>query len=344
MKIKNDLIRIQINNKKYDFHNMIMFEYLRRFANAQLSEQNINKISFNKNLRYCLLKFDTPFENLTQNSTIHNQDFDIGLLTMTNSKQEMNNKKITVEYQYNNFNQIYDESTQQVTEDITPYLERKITAIGFNNQVISDEAFENKFPVCAILDTSNYDIYLSTFEDFVITRRDIISSDAEFYSPSSLVTGPAHLAPLGTPQIIDQPNIYEDNAHTSWKAFYDNGYGILYSIGFSSYPDYIDKEFVIGTDISISSSGDFLASSIFRNELEGQLIYPELNLYPSLGNYPLKNNYKYVILKYKIWQMVHSGTYEEVISTPTDTGLFYYEALPLNKIGNLRLFLNYEGG
>ena len=155
MKIKNDLVRIQIGSKTYDFHNLILENYLTRFVDAQLSETNIGKMHLSKSLKYCLLKFDTPMENVTESSTIHNQEFDIGLVTNTKHKQEMSNNQITIEYQYNNIDLIYQYATGTTTEDISQYYGRKITAIGFNSHVQSDENYVIKFPVCAFLDTSN---------------------------------------------------------------------------------------------------------------------------------------------------------------------------------------------
>ena len=58
MKIKNDLISIKIGKKQYDFTNLILDEYLRKFVNSQLDEAKTRSISNVKELRYCLIKFD----------------------------------------------------------------------------------------------------------------------------------------------------------------------------------------------------------------------------------------------------------------------------------------------
>lgn len=341
MKIKNDLVRIQLGDKKFDFKNLILDEYLKRFARAQINEQDINKMYLSKKLRYCMLKFDTPFENITESSVIHNQDFDIGLVSNTQYKQEMNNNQVTIEYQYNNY-VFYDYETGTTNEDITQYYGRKITAIGFNSHVQGDAIYQTKFPVCAILDTSNYEIYLQENQELVITRRDIISSDAEFYSNSSLIKAPVHLAPYGTPQIIDQPNIYEDP--TSWQSFYDNGYGIIYSVGLSNYKDYINEELIIGTDITLNVNNNEITIEGLENSSFFAELYPDNNIYPRNNSYPTKTKSKYLIIKYKVWQNVHSGTYNNIINTITDTGLYYYQTIPLSKVGNLDLKIKYERG
>jgi len=344
MRIRNDLIRIELGNKKFDFQNLILNEYLKRFAQAQIDEQGIGQTQLLKQLKCCLFKFDVPFENITENSVIHNQDFNIGLVSNTQYSQEMNNNQVTIEYQYNNFDLIYDYISGTTNDDLTQYYGRKITAIGFNSSAESDESYETKFPVCAILDTSNYEIYLQENQELVITRRDIISSDAEFYSNSSFVNAPAHLAPYGTPQIIFQPNIYEDDSHTTWKSFYDNGYGIIYSVGLSNYKDYINEELIVGTDLTLNITDNEITIEGLENILSNKKLLPDNNIYPDSDLYPIKTNYKYLVVKYKVWQNVHSGTYENVISTPTDTGLCYYQAIPLSQVGNLNLKIKYERG
>lgn len=201
-----------------------------------------------------------------------------------------------------------------------------------------------KTPVCAILDTSNYNMYLQQNQDFSITRRDIITTDALFYSSNkNKIPGPVHLAPYGVPQIIYQPNIYRETG--VWQSFNDRGYGILYSIGLSSYPDYIDKEFIIGEDIQVENNGIELNINGLENYLtKDSPLFCSKNIYASTNLYPVKTNYKYVIFKYKVYQEVHSGTYDDVISTSTDTGYYYYQAIPISKFGKSNLKIKYERG
>lgn len=349
MKIKNELISIKIGNKHYDINNLILDEYLKRFAKAQLNKDDINRVDNDKRLRYCLIKFDTPFEGLKSTTELHNQDFDICFVYGSSITEIVNEKQIFIQYDYGtmeNFN-IWDYKKNTAEDNyINNYYNRKITAIGFNSHWINDENYNTKIPVCAVLDTSNYNIYLQENQDFTITRKDIITTDAIFYSNSKIkVPGPAHLVPCGIPQIIKQPNIYKDETQTSWKSFNDNGYGILYSVGLSSYPDYIDKEFIVGTDVFVEQNGTELNINGIENYLSTDSpLFPSTEIYPNSNLYPIKSNYKYIILKYKVWQMVHNGTYDNVITTPTDTGYFYYQAIPIDKFGKSNLKIKYERG
>ena len=60
--------------------------------------------------------------------------------------------------------------------------------------------------------------------------------------------------------------------------------------------------------------------------------------------YPIKTNYKYIIFKYKVWQLVHRGTYFNVEEVNTDTGYFYHQAIPIEKFGKTNLKIKYERG
>lgn len=338
MRIKNELVSIKIGKKQYDFKNLILDEYLKRLARSQLDEKNKNLITVDTRARCCLIKFDKTFEELSAESEIQNSDFDICLMGSTIANQDISEQNITTEYLYaSDF--IWDYSKQSGDVQISDYYGKKITAIGFNSWWVRGTAL-----VMAVLDVSNYNIYLQENQELSVTRKDIITTDALFYSnDKTKVPGPVHLAPYGVPQIIDQANIYE-NEH-SYKMFNDEGYGILYSIGLSSYSDYIDREFVIGKDVQIKNNGTELEIQGIENYLSNDdLIFPHNNIYPNSTIYPIKSNYKYVILKYKVWQLVHSGTYDNTIETPTDTGYYYNQAIPIDKFGKSNIKIKYERG
>lgn len=347
MKIKNDLISVKIGKKQYDFHNLILDEYLKKFAYFQLSD-NASNVWIDRKLSYCLLKFDTPFENLQENTELHNQDFDICFLFGSRYNQTITENKIITQYEYDTSGSwnIWDYSKNTIEGVyLSNYEGRKITAIGFNSWWAPDTNTQIKYPVCAVLDTSNYNLYIQKNQDLSITRKDIITTDALFYSNnSSKVPGPAHLAPDGVPQIIYQPSIYNDEG-SFWHNYNDKGQGKLYSIGLSSYVDRIDKEFVVGQDIEAIPNEIELEIEGLENYYSNEkLIYPNSNLYPSANLYSVKSNYKYIIFKYKIWQLVHSGTYDNVVSTNTDTGYFYHQAIPIDKFGKLNMKIKYERG
>lgn len=345
MKIKNNLVTMKIGKKQYDFNNLILDEYLKRFVKAQLDSDKLNYAPIAKKLDYCLLKFDEPFTNLQGNTELHNQDFNVCIMDFEkNSIQTISENQITVQYNYGKGKTtlVFDYSKKELVE-LSKYNNRKITAIGFNSHWVNDTNSSWKVPVCAVLDTSNYNIYLQENQELSVTRKDIITTDALFYSNDvNKVPGPAHLAPCGISQIIEQPNIYNDKG-SGWVSFNNPGYGILYSIGFSSYIDYIDQELIVGQDIQIEENGTELSISEIKNYLSKDSSFvPSSEIYPSDDLYPIKQNYKYIIFKYKVWQIVNSGTYDNIISTPTDTGYYYHQAIPINKFGKSNLKIKYE--
>lgn len=348
MRIKNDLVSIKIGKKQYDFNNLILDEYLKKFVKAQLDKDSLSSVITNRELRYCLLKFDTPLENLKGNSVLKNKDFDICFVFNSKSNQIVNDKQISIQYDYKINEDVviidYSKPDNQNIK-ISDYYNKKITAIGFNSAFRDDTNWSYKVPVCAVLDTSNYNIYLQESQELAVTRKDIISTDALFYSSNkNKVPGPVHLAPLGVPQIIYQPPISNEDGD-SWHSFNDSGYGILYSVGLSSYSDYIDKEFIVGQDVQVEENGTELNITGLENYLAtDNPLFSSSNIYPGVNLYPIKTNYKYVIFKYKVWQNVNTGEYNNVITTPTDTGYYYYQAVPIDKFGDLDLKIKYERG
>ena len=101
----------------------------------------------------------------------------------------------------------------------------------------------------------------------------------------------------------------------------------MYSIGLSSYSDYIDKEYIIGKDIFAEQNENELIIKDVENYLNKNIKYLDNKLYPSSSLYPTKSNYKYLIFKYKVYQEILKGTYEEPINEFIDTGTYYYHAI-----------------
>lgn len=348
MKIKNEQVTLKVGSKKYEFQNLILDEYLKRFAKRQIDKEEIKLSSNNTELLYCLLKFDIPIENLNSTSKLKNQDFDVCFVFGYSHSQQISENRIFINYQYNYSSTIYDYKKE--TGDavkIEDYYGKKITAIGFNVHWMpfKEDLSVSQNYVCAVLDTSNYNIYLQEKQEISITRKDIIETDAIFSSNNkSKIPGPVHLAPFGVPQLIHQENIYNTEGN-SWYSYNDAGYGILYSVGLSSYSDYIDKEFIIGEDVFIETKDTEITIKGIENYLNvDSPIFSDENLYPSNNIYPIKTNYKYIILKYKVWQDVHSGDFDNVITTTTDTGCFYFMAIPISKFGKSDLIIKYERG
>ena len=75
MKIHNEVVEIKIGNKKYEFKNLILNEYLKRFAEKQLDMFENRNLLKSTELNYCFLKFDEPIENLNQNIELIPEEF-----------------------------------------------------------------------------------------------------------------------------------------------------------------------------------------------------------------------------------------------------------------------------
>ena len=346
MKIKN-FINLKIGKKSIDFHNLILDEYLERFVKAQLDVNTGNLAPNLRKLRTLYLKLDTPLEFDATSKLDPFASFDIALpLDLDDFLQNISDKAITAKYIYSAKERVYNLSTRQY-ESISNYYGRNITALGFNAlfAVLRLGGY-----VCSILDTSNYNISFEENQDFVLTRRDTISTDADFWSNDSRIKGPIHLTVDGGPSLLYQDPLFTEHDGGSVSSVVPQPtYAQLYSVGFSSYKDYIDKEYVIGQDIEAVNNGTSISLSGLENVLSNELIFPN-EIYPSNSIYPLKANYKYVIYKYKLFQEIYSrnpnyvegGDEPRYISTWTDTGAYYYQSMPLNLEGNIDLRIKYE--
>lgn len=327
MKIKNESIIIKNGKKTYELRNTILDTYLERFVNRQM-DTNYNTTDKLTDLNYILLKFDTPLEYDTS-SELGNEVFDICIIDKARIKQSIENSNISIDYTWiiggDAF--IREYATHDVGEFLPDYYGRKITAIGFNT-FWPESSFGSIYsPVCAIVDVSNHNLYLQENQLFTITRRDNISSDALFWSnDKEKVPGAFHIAPNAGPQIIYQPNIYSDD-RMAWSSFYDEAYGIIYSVGLSNSTNRIDKEYIIGQDVQMKKSKNKL---IIKN-IPNPVSIARTFLARFLPFFSTRSNYKYYIIKYKVWQIVHSGTYHQEVSTTTDTGYFYYMAIPTKR-------------
>ena len=287
MKIKNDLVRIKVGKKKYDFHNLILNEYLRRFALGQIDKENTlkGKLTQSRELNYILLKLDTSLE-ITESSKLYYNDFDICIINQAKHFQDLSENQITIQYNYKTKDNTFvvdisvssqaTETTSGSIKFLNNFYGKKITAIGF----YSGWAPWANYSICAVLDTSNYNIYLEENQEFSVTRRDIITTDAEFYSnDKDKVPAPVHLAPYGVPQIINQPDIVDSEG--TINSFYDNAYGALYSIGKGYMPNVIEEEKIIGENAKVVNNGTSLTISSVENEDVGtEALYPSEDLYP----------------------------------------------------------------
>ena len=352
MKIKNELVSLKIGNKQYDFKNLILDEYLKRFILRQLDTTTLRYIPYQIMLNTILFKFDTPFENLSPQSEIFPENFDIAFIGGCKSVITIASPSIiTTKYTYDMENFIYDYNKKKGGNlPFEDYYGKKIVAIGFSSYFAS---FTNKNKVCAILDTSNYNIYMQANQKLECTRKDTISTDALFWSSDDRIKAPVHLSPYGGEPLLYQ-NPYPGFREEDKKIFNARSAiptkGVLYSIGLSSYTDYIDKEFVIGKDVIAVQNGTELSIQSINNDFNFEKeLHPNNLIYPSANLYPIKSNYKYVIFKYKVYQEIEKGVYGEDNTLDfeyiqTDTKSYYYQAIPIDKFGETNFKIKYERG
>lgn len=348
MKIKNELVSIKIGRKQYDFKNLILDEYLKRFAKAQIQYTNTyNNLNSTKEtaveyedrtnllLSCCFLKFEESLDK--EKNDLKNTDFDLVTSIPSKVNQDISARGVSIQYTYNL--KEFSDCKNLKYANINDYNGKKITAIGFNSLSKNKE----KYSICAILDTSNYNIYLQEKQIFTITRKDVIQTDALFNSNSDKYKGPFHLAPFKEIYNVYQENNEDDedfnrNSLKTRKSF-------LYSIGLSSYSDYIDKEFVVGKDVQIENNGKELIIKGLENYCSNNCpSFPTNEIYPSADIYPLKSNYKYIIFKYKIYEYPTNIEFYYDWIPYTDTGYFYCQAIPIDKFGKSNIKIKYERG
>lgn len=352
MKIKNELVSLKIGNKKYDFKNIILNEYLKRFALRQLDTTTLRYALHQVYLDTVFFKFDTPFENLSPQSEVLPESFDIAFTggcksVITTATPNL----ITTKYTYDMNNYIYDYNKKKGGNlSFDDYYDKKIVAVGFGTSFAS---FNKKNKVCAILDTSNYNIYMQANQKLECARKDTVSTDAFFWSNDGRVKAPVHLCPCGGEPLLYQdpyPGFREEDKKIFMARSAIPTKGCLYSIGLSSYTDYINEEFVIGKDINVVQNGTELSIQSINNDYNFEKkLSPNNLIYPSSNLYPIKSNYKYVIFKYKIYQEIEKGVYGEDNTlnfeyVQTYTKSYYYQAIPIDKFGESNFKIKYERG
>lgn len=210
-----------------------------------------------------------------------------------------------------------------------------------------------KATIYAFLDVSNYNLIIQENQELVISRIDNISTDLEFYSPSTQITFPIHLTMNGIND-IDGMN-------------YDVVFSKLYSIGTGTLYNHINNEILLedldikrtGTgiieienakDYSIYPSDDlYPADDVFPGRTTDGLkqleiqekeegLYPSNDLYPADNLYPQNATDKWIIYKFKLYRQYFEGEKEKI----KDTGLYYYQSQKTDLTNKLKLEIKYE--
>lgn len=106
---------------------------------------------------------------------------------------------------------------------------------------------------------------------------------------------------------------------------------IQYGLGFNPH-EMIEETWLELFDIDIKSPGEIIIKEI-SNERRSSPKYPSVHLYPNSKLYPQRKRYKYIILKYGIYEQGYN------------MGAFYYQAIEIRKnYGLNNLKIKYERG
>lgn len=337
MKIKNEFVKVKVNNRNVTLKNLILNNYLSIFSKCQYDEFSAQYYgSGNKHMSRCFLKLDTPLgQEVRPDMFIYEDSFDIFLedpsITQTGSSNN-----VSILYGFNDEAGYYDISKGTWIYDFHDLGEHKITAIAFGNT-------SNIF---AILDTSNYDLKIPANSLLSISRKDNFSTDAVLNGAEF----PLHLAPVG----IREKKLFGN------QFMYAYEYGILYSVGLSGTRNIMQEEYVLGEDIEIvpidEYSFKFALIKSTENTKYPQSSYqpsatkypvrfntllekhPEISYYPSSNKYPMQSDYKYIILKFRRYY-IH-GT----LGTFVWTGKEYTMSIYTEKKGLFEVITRIERG
>ena len=297
MKIKNEYIKIKQGKKEITLNNYIYDEYLSLFSTTQYDNgQDIYALydkQREKQFYNCFVKFDEPLEDITDAVVT---DFDVFMIGLSKKVDKLKNGiNTTYNFYLGGGYDIYNSNLINVEENYG----KKITAIGFGRNA----------KIYACLDVSNYEIYVIENENLMITRKDVITTEAEVYNGY-----PIHLSPLGD---------YGNEIYNPVSMEYETKYAKLYSVGFAKTMGSIDEEFIIGDDIDVKVIDDtsfgfnlkkgekvslypqntlYTGNDIYPLPLYvAREIYPRIDLYTNNNLYPSDSNYKYIVYKFRLY-------------------------------------------
>lgn len=308
MKLANNFVEIRNNKKTITLKNMILNNYLYSFLKNIISHDFLQQY-FSK----CYIKIDTSVA-FNKKSMIDIAEFDFYIKNPI--VNEINTKNLSIiDYIFKPLEGKIYNAKNAITDTLiseNEYRNKKITAIGF--------ATNDSNYIGAIIDVSNYDIY---YEDgFSIFRQDKIETEAIYYTDM----------PYGAP---------ETPKHL--KFLNDNVVACVSGIGFGKTPYKIEERYnikAINYPESPTEDEMFVSFEILNDDGSHKPIYNQKNIcfsYPSNNTYmpiyPTKNSYPYIMFEYEYYKKTPSMIYVEG---------WYWEAIKLNKYGNLKATIKYE--
>lgn len=293
MRVSNEYVQVSLGKRVFTRKNMILNRYLQHLIDMQFIENND---LYGARFTEVIFQLDIPKE-VNKNDEINY--YSDGIYNFTGRfidgiyQQSTNKNSIKLIQSFSQRNLYFIGRTVHYDDD--DYLiGHKLTGVGFG---ISGK-------LMTWVDLSDMNIIIQEGEKLNISRVDNFSTDLE-------ITGynyPRHLTNLRKESYSDQNPI---------TAVF------LYSIGLGEDKDYMNKEYVIGEDVSINM-GNMEFTIPITKETKNQ-IYPSENLQPFSNIYPSKATDNYIIYKYKIYKVVYVD--DEI--TYEDTGKYYLGSIKI---------------
>lgn len=311
MKISNEFVKIRQDDKEMTLKNLILNSYLKLFSKTQYESIEDGLISDNrkKSLDICFVKLDTTLDNINPDSVFDIDDFDFYINAVNkNLDYSSQGSSITYTYGIRESDGIYDIKNGVYVDDLSDFIGKKITALGFGN--VNDNIF-------AVIDTSNYSITIEDRRSLNIMRKDNFTSNA------ICDNNPYHLNPMGRGRML-----------------YNNGlraaivYAKLYSVGLGRTLGELEQEFVVGEDVEVNIIDDYSFSFNFKKgdvenlhpgnnehpnsskfpiaEFVARYQFPRSTFYAHSSKYPMRTDYRYVIYKYRLYYTTQGDSMVEL--------------------------------
>ena len=337
MKVKNEYVDIVLGSRKIHLKNKILPQYLSRIADRQLAKRgNFAYKSFA--LNYCFLKFDTILE--ADEPVINDFDVWIGVNSDTKGVESLGNSGTTIKYNYSDDNGVYDlkHNINYENNGLQNFIGKKITAIAFNSRFNNSGAYPNSSKMCAILDTSNYNIVINEDERLLIVRKDIITSDAQMITEfPEIIKAPIHLRPYGLREIesLNPDENLNPGGITYTSKQFANAYLESIGLGFDNSKMY---QKITGIQKTKEGEGisilDYFSEPFELPNLLDFLIYPDDKIFPNNELYPVNKRYTCLFFNYRVYQMQYiysAETGEQLEEKIVDTGYTYSMVVPLEQ-------------
>lgn len=293
MRVSNEYVQVSLGKRVFTRKNMILNRYLQHLIDMQFIENNdLHGARFTE----VIFQLDIPKE-VNKNDEINYYSDGIYNFTgrfIDGTYQQSTNKNSIKLIQSFSQGNLYFIGRKIYYGDDDYLIGHKLTGVGFG---IAGK-------LMTWVDLSDMNIIIQEGEKLNISRVDNFSTDLE-------ITGynyPRHLTNLRKESYSDQNPI---------TAVF------LYSIGLGEDKDYMNKEYVIGEDVSINM-GNMEFTIPITKETNSQ-IYPSEDLQPFSNIYPSKATDNYIIYKYKIYKVVYVD--DEI--TYEDTGKYYLGSIKI---------------